>query len=40
MSTFELAVIGIAIVAAILGAMAVLTDKLTERRHRAHHKHA
>ena len=40
MSTFEFAVIGIAIVAGILGTMAVMTDKVTERRHRIQHKHA
>ena len=40
MTTFEFAVIGAAIVAALLGAMAVAVDKLTERRHRMSHKHA
>ena len=40
MSTFELAVIGAGVVAAILGGMAILVDKFTEHRHRVRHKHA
>ena len=40
MSTFEVAVIGMAIVAGILGVMAVVVDKVTTRRYQARHKHA